>query len=78
MIRLTAITTLLTLIALSLAVWAFDGGHAEPTADMPAEVQEAAPAADAPAEMQADEPTEAPAEPLSEQPAELADEPPST
>jgi hypothetical protein len=72
-IRLTAITTLLTLIALSLAVWAFDGGHVEPTADMPAEVPEAAPA-----EMPADEPTEEPAEPLSEQPSEPAEEPPST
>ncbi len=77
-IRLTAITTLLTLVALALAVWAFDGGRDEPTADMPAEVQEAAPAADAPADMPAEEPTEAPAEPLSEQPAEPAEEPPST
>ena len=77
-IRLTAITTLLTLVALALAVWAFDGGRDEPTADMPAEVQEAAPAADAPTEMPAEEPTEAPAEPLSEQPAEPAEEPAST
>ncbi len=77
-IRLTAITTLLTLVALALAVWAFDGGRDEPTADMPAEVQEAAPTADAPTEMPAEEQTEAPAEPLSEQPAEPAEEPPST
>ncbi len=77
-IRLTAITTLLTLVALALAVWAFDGGRDESTADMPAEVQEAAPTADAPTEMPAEEQTEAPAEPLSEQPAEPAEEPAST
>lgn len=71
-IRLTAITTLLTLVALTLAVWAFDGGREEPTADIPAEVPEAAP--EAPAEAPPDVPAEAP----TELPAEMPAEPPAT
>lgn len=81
-IRLTAITTLLTLLALVLAVWAFSGGHQEPTADMPAQVQEAAPPAKASPEMPAEAPEAAPAEEPAEAPAELPadapDEAPAT
>lgn len=76
-IRLTAITTLLTLVALALAVWAFDGGRDEPTADMPAEAPEVAPA-EVPAEAPAELPAEVPAEAPAELPAEMPAEPPAT
>lgn len=67
-IRLTAITTLLTLVALVLAVWTFSGGREEPTADMPAvtPAPEPAPEADAPAEIPVEIPAESPAKPAAE------------
>ncbi len=79
-IRLTAITTLLTLVALLFAVWAFDGGREEPTADMPAltpeTAPETAPAADIPAEEPAAAPSEdLPAEPPADMPSDLPAEP---
>lgn len=75
-IRLTAITTLLTLVALLFAVWAFDGGREEPTADMPAltpeTAPETAPATDIPAEEPAAAPSDLPADMPSDLPAEPA------
>ncbi len=80
-IRLNAITTLLTLVALSLATWAFAGDHQGPTADMPAEVPAEVPEAatmETQEEMPAEEPTTAPEELPSEAPAEMQSEPPAS
>lgn len=76
-IRLNAITTLLTLVALSLAAWAFAGDYHGPAADMPAEVPEAS-TMETQEEMPAAEPTEAPEELPSEVPAEMPSEPPAS
>ena len=61
-IRLTAITTLLALVALVLAVMTSAFSRNEPTADMPAAAPAEAPAT-APAEPQPDTPAELPTEP---------------
>lgn len=77
-IRLTAITTLLTLLALALAVWTFNEAREEPTADMPAAAPEAAPeAAPAPEAVPEPAPAEPEAEPAEEAPAEVMEEMPA-